>query len=78
MFLVVMLPPAITLIWLGSQLLEQDRILEARTEIESREAAAEAIARSLGQSLNEAENWLPSGPQELPPQNRDPGQVMSA
>jgi hypothetical protein len=30
MFLVVLLPPAVTLIWLGFQLLEQDRALEAQ------------------------------------------------
>jgi hypothetical protein len=58
MFVVVMLSPAVNLIWLGLQLLEQDRVLEARAEIESREAAAETIARSLGQYLNEAENWF--------------------
>ena len=61
MFLVVLLPPAVTLIWLGFQLLEQDRILEAQREIEGRQAAAVEIARSLGQSLAEAENWTPSG-----------------
>jgi hypothetical protein len=62
MFLVVLLPPAVTLIWLGFRLLEQDRELEAQREIEIREAAADAIARSLSQSVNEAESWSPSGP----------------
>ncbi|MBI4472549.1 MAG: HAMP domain-containing histidine kinase [Acidobacteria bacterium] len=61
MFLVVLLPPAVTLIWLGLGLLEQDRILEARREIEGREAAAEVVARSLGQSLAEAAAWSPAG-----------------
>jgi signal transduction histidine kinase len=61
MFLVVLLPPAVTLIWLGFQLLEQDRALEAQREIEIRQAAADAIERSLSQSVNEAENWSPSG-----------------
>jgi signal transduction histidine kinase len=62
MFLVVLLPPAVTLIWLGFRLLEQDRVFEAQREIEVREAAADAIARALSQFLNEAESWSPYGP----------------
>jgi signal transduction histidine kinase len=65
MFLVVVLPPALTLIWLGLRLLEQDQILEAQREIEGREAAAEAIVRSLAQSVAELANQpvtqLPEG-----------------
>src|SRR5437762_304562 len=56
MFLVVVLPPALTLIWLGIRLLEQDQILQAQREIEGREAAAEGIVRSLVQSVTELEN----------------------
>jgi len=60
MFLVVLVPPAVTLILLGLRLLEQDRTLEARREIERREAAAEAVTPSLGQSLNVVERVPPS------------------
>jgi signal transduction histidine kinase len=56
MFLVVLLPPAVTLIGLGIRLLQQDQIIEARREVESRDAAAEMVVRSLGQSLAEIEN----------------------
>ena len=56
MFLVVLLPPAVTLICLGLQLLAQDRALASQREIEGREIAAGAIARSLGQFLGEAES----------------------
>ena len=43
LFLVVVLPPAATLVWLGLQLVEQDRSLWAQRELEGRQAAAEAI-----------------------------------
>src|SRR5262245_57433825 len=56
MFLVVLLPPAVTLIGLGIRLLQQDQIIEARREVESRDAAAEIVVRSLAQSLVEIEN----------------------
>ena len=46
MFVAVLLPPAVTLIWLGFRLLEQDRDLQAQREIEGREAVADAITRS--------------------------------
>jgi len=61
MFLAVMLPPAFTLIWLGSRLLKQDEILQAQHEIEAREASAEIIIRSLTQSVAEAERWSRGG-----------------
>ena len=58
LFLAVVLPPAATLVWLGLQLLEQDRSLWAQRELEGRQAAAEAIVDSLNQSLAEAERHL--------------------
>ena len=65
LFLVVVLPPAATLVWLGLQLVEQDRSLWAQRELEGRQAAAEAIVYSLNQSLADAERHLPDG--EVPP-----------
>jgi len=62
MFLVVLLPPAATLIWLGFGLLERDRILQTQREIEIMEAAAEATTRSLAQSLVEVERWSATEP----------------
>ena len=54
LFLAVVAPPAVTLVWLGLQLLEQDRSLWAQRELERRQAAAQAVIRSLEQSLGEA------------------------
>ena len=56
LFLAVLLPPAVTLIWLGVRLLQQDQTLQAQRELESREAAAEIVTRSLSQSLLELEH----------------------
>ena len=65
LFLGVVAPPAVTLVWLGLQLLEQDRSLWAQRELESRQAAAQSVIRSLEQSLAEAgrltETPLPEG-----------------
>ncbi len=65
LFLGVVVPPAVTLVWLGLQLLEQDRSLWAQRELESRQAAAQSVIRSLEQSLAEAERLtetpLPEG-----------------
>ena len=58
LFLAVLLPPAIALIWLGLQLLEQDRAFLAQREAARREAAADGIARALRRTLVDAERWL--------------------
>jgi signal transduction histidine kinase len=60
LFLAVLVPPAITLVWLGVQLLEQDRNLWKQRDLERRQTAADAIVRSLDQMLSEAERW-PAG-----------------
>ena len=43
MFLAVVVPPAVTLVWLGLRLLEQDRALAAQRALERREAALQAL-----------------------------------
>lgn len=53
--LAVVVPPAVTLIWLGLRLLEQDRSLLAQRELEGRQASALAAARALEQSLTRLE-----------------------
>jgi signal transduction histidine kinase len=60
-FLVVLLPPAATLIWLGNGLFERDRILQTQRDKEALEAAAEAITRSLAKSVAESEHWSSGG-----------------
>ena len=64
LFLAVVAPPAVTLVWLGLQLLEQDRSLWAQRELESRQATAQEVIRSLEQSLAEAERLTDSPPPE--------------
>ena len=64
LFLAVVAPPAVTLVWLGLQLLEQDRSLWAQREQESRQATAQAVIRSLEQALAEAERLTEPPPPE--------------
>lgn len=65
LFLGVVAPPAVTLVWLGLQLLDQDRSLWAQRELERRQTAAESVIHSLEQSMAEAaentENQLAEG-----------------
>jgi hypothetical protein len=58
LFVIVLLPPAIVLVWLGATLLGQDRAMLAERGLDRREAAAEMITRALLESVNEAERWL--------------------
>jgi hypothetical protein len=62
LFLTVVLPPAVTLVWLGLRLLRQDRSLLAQRELESRQAASQTIVRSLEQLLAEADRRMVEGP----------------
>ena len=62
LLLAVAVPPAATLVWLGLQLLQQDRSLLAQRDLERRQAAAQAAVHSLELSLAEAERRLPEGP----------------
>ena len=62
LLLVVMLPPATALVWLGLRLLQQDRGFLVQRAAERREAAAEVATRTLLQLLAEAERGaLPRG-----------------
>lgn len=60
-FAAVLVPAAAALVWLGVQLLEQDRTLWAQREIERQEAVADAIVRALAQKLADAEQQLADG-----------------
>src|SRR5947209_2473033 len=62
LFLAVVAPPAVTLVWLALQLLQQDRSLLAQRELESRHAAGQTIARSLEQFLSDAGHRVVEGP----------------
>src|SRR5687767_4799753 len=55
LLLAVAVPPAATLVWLGLQLLQQDRALFAQRDLERRQVAMQSAIRSLEQSLAEAE-----------------------
>jgi hypothetical protein len=58
LFLAVVLPPAVALVWLGAQLVAQDRTMAAQRQGERRELAIAGITRALTQSLADAERWL--------------------
>ena len=59
---VVTVPPAVTLVWLGLRILQQDRDLAMRHTLERREAALQAVVRSLEQSLALATRALDQDP----------------
>ena len=65
LFLVVVGPPAVALIWLGFQLLQNDRSFWEQRDLELRRAAAVTLSRALEQSLAEVERMddssLPTG-----------------
>jgi hypothetical protein len=48
LLLAVAVPPAATLVWLGLQLLQQDRELLTQRDFERRQTAVQAVARALG------------------------------
>jgi signal transduction histidine kinase len=60
-FLIVLVPSAATLVWLGVQLLEQDQRLWADRDLERRETAADVIVRSMGQKLAAVDADLDAG-----------------
>jgi signal transduction histidine kinase len=61
-FLAVAAPPALTLVWLGLQLLREDRALLAQRDLERRQAAQAAVVRALEQSVAGAERHVIDGP----------------
>src|SRR5215471_13813273 len=62
LLLAVTLPPAVALVWLGWQLLLQDRSLLAQRDFERRQAATDAIVHSLQLSVTDAERHVLDGP----------------
>ncbi len=62
LLIAVTLPPAATLVWLGSQLLIQDRALLTQRDVERRQAATDAVVHSLQLSVGDAERHLLAGP----------------
>jgi signal transduction histidine kinase len=65
LFLAVVVPPAVALVWLGLELLDQDRALSVQRAAERRQAVVQAAARSLEQALTDAQRWLTDDP--IPP-----------
>jgi signal transduction histidine kinase len=61
LLLAVVVPPAATLAWLGTQLLQQDRSLLAQREQDRRVAAVTAAVHTLETALADAERRLPDG-----------------
>jgi len=57
----VVVTPAVTLVWLGLQLLDQDRELMAQRDTARREASAQAAVRSFERSITNAERAVPLG-----------------
>jgi hypothetical protein len=62
LFVMVVIPPTIALVWLGVQLLEQDRALGVQRTAERRDAAIQSATLSLEQSLAAAQQWLVDDP----------------
>ena len=61
LFLMVLVPSAVTLVWLGAQLVDQDRRSWAELDLARRESAADIITRALGQQLAAADAELVKG-----------------
>jgi len=61
LLLAVVVPPAVTLVWLGIQLLEQDRAVLAQREQQRRIAVGEAAAAELRRSIATAEHLFDGG-----------------
>ena len=61
LFLAVLVPSGVTLVWLGVRLVDQDQRLWADRDLERREAAADILVRALGQTLASTETLLAGG-----------------
>jgi signal transduction histidine kinase len=62
LFLAVVVPPVAALIWLGVQLVDQDRALWTQREEERRQTSMRAVVLSLEQALTDAERKFADGP----------------
>lgn len=58
----VAVPPAATLVWLGVQLLQQERSLQAQRLLERHQTALDGVVRSLESSLAQATQAFGAGP----------------
>lgn len=64
LFLAVVAPPAVALVWLGLRMLESDRAMWEQRDLEIRQAVALAAVRSLEQSLDETERAVEGAPHD--------------
>ena len=61
LFLTVLVPPAVALVWLGARVADQGRQLVAESERRQREAAAEGVALALTEAVHLARTSLDAG-----------------
>ena len=65
-FVLVLLVPAVVVVWLGARLIEQDRALASRQLREGRESAADRLIAGLEQAVSATERRLDGEPTGLP------------
>jgi signal transduction histidine kinase len=65
-FVLLLLLPAGAVVWLGIQLIRQDRVLESRQLQERRESAADLVVAGLEQALSATERGLGALPDRVP------------
>src|SRR5262245_6743171 len=61
LFLAVLVPPAVALVWLGARVVDQGRQLLAESERRQREAAADGVALALSDGVQLARTSLNAG-----------------
>lgn len=76
-FILLLLLPAAAVVWLGVQLLRQDRDLEIRQRHERRELAADRITSALEQLLSATERRLRGGPDTSVVQGADDAMLLT-
>lgn len=75
-FVLLLLLPAVAVVWLGMQLLAQDRELEARQSRERAETAADRATTALEQALTVTERQLRDLPRTIPVRSGDDAVVL--
>ncbi len=65
-FVLVLLIPAVAVVWLGARLIEQDRALASRQFRERRESAADRLIAGLEQAVSATERRLDGEPTGVP------------